>query len=131
MSAAWTPERIQLLFLCMIDNDEKMSSEKWEKAAAVLGGGVSGNACRQAYFHFYFMHVCLLSSCDLTVLPHLLLVDFLSIISPLQPSEMSWTAQEDRELMLRVLDLNITIDRDTFEEVARAMGSPFNTVRYG
>ena len=36
----------------------------------------------------------------------------------------------DMELLLRVLDLNITVNRDTFEDASRAMGLSYNTLRY-
>jgi hypothetical protein len=42
---------------------------------------------------------------------------------------MPWTEKEDTALLLRVLDLNITVDPEVFEAAATSMGLSFNTVR--
>lgn len=42
---------------------------------------------------------------------------------------MSWSEKKDIELLLRVCEMDIVVDRATFERVAKQMGTPFNTIR--
>ena len=46
MPGSWTPERMQILLLCMIDDIDSVPREKFDKAAAVLGDGATKESCR-------------------------------------------------------------------------------------
>ena len=41
---------------------------------------------------------------------------------------MPWTREEDLQLLLQVLDLNVTVDQDIFQAASMRMGIPFNTL---
>jgi hypothetical protein len=46
MPSSWTSEREQVLLLCIVDNADQISGDKMIKAAEILGGGVTADACR-------------------------------------------------------------------------------------
>ena len=46
MPMTWTPERERSLFLCLINEVDQASREKFDRIAAALGDGATMDGCR-------------------------------------------------------------------------------------